>query len=85
MLVSIDAENFSAEIDFYPSYELVKERFDALLMSKTCGAGRDRTDDIQLAKLALSQLSYSPECVAVPPPAGCRRVAQLSQRRDWWA
>ena len=23
---SIDAENFSAEIDFYPSYELVKER-----------------------------------------------------------
>ena len=27
---------------------------------KTCGADRDRTDDIQLAKLALSQLSYSP-------------------------
>ena len=25
------------------------------------GADRDRTDDIQLAKLALSQLSYSPE------------------------
>ena len=25
-----------------------------------CGAGRVRTDDIQLAKLALSQLSYSP-------------------------
>ena len=24
------------------------------------GADRDRTDDIQLAKLALSQLSYSP-------------------------
>ena len=24
--LSIDAENFSAEIDFYPSYELVKER-----------------------------------------------------------
>ena len=28
---SIDAENFSAEIDFYPSYELVKERPDSLL------------------------------------------------------
>ncbi len=28
--------------------------------SKTCGADRDRTDDIQLAKLALSQLSYGP-------------------------
>ena len=24
------------------------------------GRGRDRTDDIQLAKLALSQLSYTP-------------------------
>jgi hypothetical protein len=29
-------------------------------VSENCGAGRDRTDDIQLAKLALSQLSYSP-------------------------
>ena len=28
--------------------------------SRNCGADRDRTDDIQLAKLALSQLSYSP-------------------------
>ena len=25
------------------------------------GGGRDRTDDIQLAKLALSQLSYTPK------------------------
>jgi hypothetical protein len=29
-----------------------------------CGADRDRTDDIQLAKLALSQLSYSPRRTA---------------------
>jgi hypothetical protein len=29
--------------------------------AKLSGADRDRTDDIQLAKLALSQLSYSPE------------------------
>jgi hypothetical protein len=50
---------FSAEIGFYPSYALVKERFQPE-GRKTCGAGRDRTDDIQLAKLALSQLSYSP-------------------------
>ena len=28
---------------------------------KTCGADRVRTDDFQLAKLALSQLSYSPK------------------------
>ncbi len=27
---------------------------------KTGGAGRDRTDDLKLAKLALSQLSYGP-------------------------
>ena len=59
--LSIDAENFSAEIDFYPSYELVKERLRRVAcVGNLCGAGRDRTDDIQLAKLALSQLSYSP-------------------------
>ena len=29
------------------------------------GADRDRTDDIKLAKLALSQLSYSPEIVTL--------------------
>ena len=28
-----------------------------------CGAERDRTDDLRLAKPALSQLSYSPRCV----------------------
>jgi hypothetical protein len=33
-----------------------------------CGADRDRTDDIQLAKLALSQLSYSPEKDPTVPP-----------------
>ncbi len=37
--------NFSAEIEFYPSYALVKERFQSCDW-KTCGAGRDRTDDI---------------------------------------
>ena len=29
--------------------------------AKKSGAGRDRTDDPKLAKLVLSQLSYSPE------------------------
>ena len=28
------------------------------------GAGRDRTDDLKLAKLPLSQLSYGPEGAA---------------------
>ena len=50
----------SAEIEFYPSYALFKERLSLLPTRNVCGAGRVRTDDIQLAKLALSQLSYSP-------------------------
>ena len=52
----------SAEIVFYPSYALFNERHAPSSAARvTCGADRDRTDDIQLAKLALSQLSYSPE------------------------
>ena len=54
------AELHSAEIEFYPSYAFFKERPGRTTSRKTCGADRDRTDDIQLAKLALSQLSYSP-------------------------
>ena len=30
---------------------------------KTGGAGRDRTDDLKLAKLPLSQLSYGPNLI----------------------
>ena len=37
------------------------------------GAGRDRTDDLKLAKLALSQLSYGP----VPKAAKTSGAAQL--------
>lgn len=33
---------------------------DTLLQGRSGGAGRDRTDDILLAKQALSQLSYGP-------------------------
>ncbi len=47
------------------------------------GADRVRTDDIQLAKLALSQLSYSPGdfISAEPWDAGGRHLPQ----RGWWA
>ena len=39
------------------------------------GARRDRTDDLMLAKHALSQLSYGPKpCGDIGKPA-----------RDWWA
>ncbi len=53
----------------YPSYSVVRvlRRGHAAPRSGTrvpgasrCGADRSRTDDIQLAKLALYQLSYSP-------------------------
>jgi hypothetical protein len=40
------------------SYSLVKER------RRRVGADRGRTDDLRLAKPALSQLSYSPEMVS---------------------
>ena len=43
------------------------------------GARRDRTDDLKLAKLALSQLSYGPEPFkSLKLPAGARHL-------KWWA
>ena len=39
---------------------------------KDGGANRDRTDDLKLAKLALSQLSYGP-------------VVVLRPSKEWWA
>jgi hypothetical protein len=41
------------------------------------GADRDRTDDLKLAKLPLSQLSYGPELEWL----ACRAVARASERR----
>jgi hypothetical protein len=57
----------------YPSYSVVRElvapaspgrarRAGTRGPGKSGGADRNRTDDIQLAKLALYQLSYSPKC-----------------------
>ena len=55
---------------FYPSYSVVRELVPRRETAATLetrgfqdepgGADRSRTDDIQLAKLALYQLSYSP-------------------------
>ena len=45
--------------------------------SKSGGAGRDRTDDILLAKQALSQLSYSPDyflCAALKDSGGPGKI-----------
>ncbi|SCM71967.1 hypothetical protein KL86PLE_60338 [uncultured Pleomorphomonas sp.] len=38
--------------------------------TKFGGARRDRTDDLKLAKLALSQLSYGPNSVTLTTPGG---------------
>ena len=48
------------------------------------GARRDRTDDLKLAKLALSQLSYGP----VVQPLGrvrSRTHDDTGAREKWWA
>jgi hypothetical protein len=56
-------------------YAIVKERSEAVIrLPKVCGADRDRTDDIQLAKLALSQLSYSPKWAGLVCPVEGRRL-----------
>ena len=51
-------------------------RYRQIAAEKIGGAERDRTDDLMLAKHALSQLSYSPECIKVQPPEGAVALAQ---------
>ena len=45
------------------------------------GARRDRTDDLKLAKLALSQLSYGPDCRTADHLLTDRRSARPTGRR----
>ena len=50
------------------------------------GAGRDRTDDLKLAKLALSQLSYGPEGARTATSGVLEKTNPLSpSQRMWWA
>jgi hypothetical protein len=53
-------ENFSQQKLNLPFVCTCQRTLPTTTGKETCGADRDRTDDIQLAKLALSQLSYSP-------------------------
>ena len=50
-----------------------------------CGADRDRTDDIQLAKLALSQLSYSPGKFVIGYHLPAVIASPLPPMGNWWA
>ncbi len=54
--------------------------------TKSGGARRDRTDDLMLAKHALSQLSYGP--VMAPthsPKAGTDHILEETAGGGWWA
>ena len=46
------------------------------------GAGRDRTDDLKLAKLPLSQLSYGPKVTSKGTSPACRSFAEAEL---WWS
>lgn len=54
--------------------------------TKTCGANRDRTDNLRLARAALSQLSYSPRIssgrfvLKHAPKVGLSRIELLTSR-----
>ena len=55
-----------------------------LAHARSGGARRDRTDDLLLAKQALSQLSYGPVST-LRPPSRQRSFAKIQPPRDWWA
>ena len=50
--------------------------------AKAGGASRDRTGDLKLAKLALSQLSYGPVAHANVPNV---RTREQFRSLQWWA
>jgi len=57
-------------LNMFPRFQLPEPSFNfkPVLESQVVGgAERDRTDDLKLAKLALSQLSYSPNQTQHPP------------------
>ena len=51
------------------------------VVKATGGARRDRTDDLMLAKHALSQLSYGPRRMRGEPPAHRPKVMLIFRRR----
>ena len=59
---------------------------ERMLSSHGCifgGAGRDRTDDLKLAKLPLSQLSYGPDPIGADSHGNSSTKTQ--HKRMWWA
>ena len=63
--------------------EWVSHRFAAVLVKAQIGGGeRNRTDDLLLAKQALSQLSYTPKSVYLNL---ARSTPKGSTYKGWWA
>ena len=65
---------------------VTRDGIDCSLAWMNGGARRDRTDDLKLAKLALSQLSYGPEGTAHRKSGDPGfQTPGPSQRMMWWA
>src|SRR5215212_5675496 len=76
------------------SLEKFGDRYSASAEAAVGGARRDRTDDLKLAKLALSQLSYGPSFARLAASFGGQahwssmRLAcqpKLRSSVGWWA
>jgi hypothetical protein len=64
------------------------ERIDIFtneIFAPSGGARRDRTDDLLLAKQALSQLSYGPAPVTKDRACWLAGQPKLRSSKDWWA
>jgi hypothetical protein len=78
---------FSAKIDFNFVFNCQRARSARAPPNsrfKSCGADRARTDDFQLAKLALSQLSYSPKPTEPIVHSSNRKVKRLALAKPLW-
>jgi hypothetical protein len=67
----------------FPRFGRAGKRLSVILLSyhhqKIGGGGRDRTDDLRLAKPALSQLSYAPADTTVQKHNQIRRMVGLGR------
>jgi hypothetical protein len=72
--------------------DILRQHSEKPMLSWIGGASRDRTDDLKLAKLPLSQLSYGPD-----PKDGLNTYQErcssarsgvttdFSREKEWWA
>jgi hypothetical protein len=80
------ANRYDTQRNCYSSFG----RFSRVARRRSGGARRDRTDDLLLAKQALSQLSYGPVSTVrlstlQPPSQASDLVEDPATREHWWA